>query len=301
MFLVAAAVTFVLLLLIGPSVFLWRIILVLGGILALIVLALRTKIPESPLWHDYRGNFRKAKEVIKKVYGADLNDVPDIDVSEKTKVRVKDYFNVFRIGVNRQFAFTQALNVLETFVFWGFAFYLALTLSTLHLGSETDVIGYLSVVWGTGFVVSMVTPFILKRAGVKILTRYASYGMAAVLFMIYLTYVKTLPTIAIVPLSTALIALLFLGTNNYINVLNYGIPSFYRGILNGWNYGISKIIAAGIGLATPIIIASVGNSGQILFLLAIALACSFFITLLGSDVRRLDPTDIDKTAIKARV
>ena len=59
---------------------LWRIVLGLGAVPALIILFLRHDVPETAVWLVQKGRFREAKEVAQQMYNDNLAMLPDQDV-----------------------------------------------------------------------------------------------------------------------------------------------------------------------------------------------------------------------------
>jgi MFS transporter, putative metabolite:H+ symporter len=57
----------------------WRLVAALGGVVAIIILPLRTKLPESPRWLIARGKIVKANEVLESFHLAPL-DTPEVSV-----------------------------------------------------------------------------------------------------------------------------------------------------------------------------------------------------------------------------
>ena len=57
---------------------LWRIIFWIGGVLAGIILAFRSRIPESIMWLAYQGRLATVRQLLKKIYNIDLP--PDIPI-----------------------------------------------------------------------------------------------------------------------------------------------------------------------------------------------------------------------------
>jgi MFS family permease len=59
---------------------LWRVVLGLGAVPALIILVLRHDVPETAVWLVQKGRFREAKVVAKQMFNDDLPMLPDRDV-----------------------------------------------------------------------------------------------------------------------------------------------------------------------------------------------------------------------------
>jgi MFS family permease len=63
-----------------PHEIVWRVTLGLGAVPALIILILRHDLPETAVWLIRQGRFREAKQVANKMFGDDLDMLPDADV-----------------------------------------------------------------------------------------------------------------------------------------------------------------------------------------------------------------------------
>jgi len=60
---------------------LWRVVLALGAVPALIILLLRHDVPETAVWLVQKGRFREAKAVAQHMYNDSLAMLPDHDVT----------------------------------------------------------------------------------------------------------------------------------------------------------------------------------------------------------------------------
>jgi predicted MFS family arabinose efflux permease len=63
-----------------PHVWLWRVMLGLGAVPALIILVLRRDLPETAMWLIRQGRLREAKVISRRMYNDDLDMLPDADV-----------------------------------------------------------------------------------------------------------------------------------------------------------------------------------------------------------------------------
>lgn len=59
---------------------LWRVVLGLGAVPALIILVLRHDVPETAVWLIQKGRFREAKVVARNMFNDDLNMLPNQDI-----------------------------------------------------------------------------------------------------------------------------------------------------------------------------------------------------------------------------
>ncbi len=59
---------------------LWRVVLGLGAVPALLILIMRSELPETAIWLVRQGRFREAKAVSRQMYGDSLDMLPNTDV-----------------------------------------------------------------------------------------------------------------------------------------------------------------------------------------------------------------------------
>ncbi|GMA58740.1 hypothetical protein GCM10025858_32430 [Alicyclobacillus sacchari] len=65
---------------------LWRIVLGLSGVPAIILFFLRLNLPETAIWLIQRGRYREAKAIASQMYGDPLEMLPDADVLSNAEV-----------------------------------------------------------------------------------------------------------------------------------------------------------------------------------------------------------------------
>jgi len=295
MFLIAILIVFTLISLIGSSINLWRIIMILGGVFAFIILLLRTLVPESALWYAYRGQFKEAKIVIKKAYGADLPSVPDVDISTKKKVRIRDIGRIFTLGYNKYFLHSWSQSVLVGFSFWGFAFYAPLLFTSLHLSSNIhSILLYDTIIWTAALVGAVISPFLIRAIGINNVTTSTSLIMAVLFLLIYFETRKILPLSIVLPSAMLINFFLFLGPMSFFTVVNPGVASKYRGIANGWTYTINKSTAVIAGFFGAAIITAIGLSGNTMFLFLLALVAGVISASVGVNSLKIDPTEVER-------
>ena len=295
MFLVAILVVFILISLIGSSIYLWRIIMILGGVFAFIILLLRTLVPESALWFAYKGQFKDAKAVIKKAYGVDLSSVPDVNMSVKKTVNIGDLGRIFKLGYNRYFVHGWSQSILVGFTFWGFSFYAPLLFASLHLTSNIHTtLLYDTIIWTAAVIGAIVSMFLIRAIGIKHVTTSSSFIMALLFILIYLETRKLLPLSVVLPSAILINFLLFLGPMSFFTIVNPGVASKYRGIANGWTYSINKSTAVIAGFFGAAIITAIGLSGNTMFLFILALVAGVISATIGINSLKTDPAEVER-------
>lgn len=73
-------------LMLHPSPDAWRYMLAIGVIPAIIVMVLRTSVPESPRWHMAQGNAAKAGEIAQKLTGKVLSVATEVETTLRYRV-----------------------------------------------------------------------------------------------------------------------------------------------------------------------------------------------------------------------
>lgn len=233
----------------------WRYIFVIGGIFAAVILLLRTKMTETPVWLYGNGKYKETRDVVKKVYGEDLT----IDEgSKKDRITLKNLINLFHKGLNRELIFTFSLNGIVGFIGWGFAFYITYMLLLLKFFAFDQVLEADAIIYSFGFLGAFLSPHIAKHFGI-----YRSAVIPAVvasisIFALFLVFDHILPVYLVIPLSIVIIFMNYAGPMAYNAVLNDFIPTDYRGVGNGWNYMFNKLTEAVSGLTAGAILIVVG-------------------------------------------
>ena len=163
----------------------WRWLLVFGGVGAVLVLALRTQLPESPRWLDSRGRHAEAREVVVSIVRKVAPDrvvpplPPDCDVAAPTD-DVRSVGEVLRIAFRDYRSRTVMLvifQILQTVAYYGFA-----TLAPLVLVSKgftvTESLGYAALSFAGYPLGSLVSVPLVERFERKYLIIASALGIA---------------------------------------------------------------------------------------------------------------------------
>ncbi|WP_165831671.1 MFS transporter [Brachybacterium endophyticum] len=172
-----------------PHDILWRVGLALGAIPAIILLISRVNLPETPLSLVQRGRFRQAKESSRKLFGDELEMLPDEDV-QMERVKVGDFLKVMWADPTKKRAtiFGWISNAMQGAEFTAFGFYLPVILVVAGVGVSTSGDGTENYI-GTNLITALIycvatvsgftAPIVLPKLGHKGLAM-AGYGMAFV-------------------------------------------------------------------------------------------------------------------------
>ena len=233
----------------------WRCIFVIGGIFAGIILILRSRMTETPIWLYGNGKYRETHEVLRNVYGRDM----DIKASEhKNNTDLKNPLSIFHRGLNREFLFALSLNGIVGFIGWGFAFYITYMLVILKFLTFYQILEADAIIYSFGFAGAVISPLLAKHFGIYRAAVIPSIIAAISIFALFMAFSRILPVYSVIPLSIVIIFMNYSGPMAYNAVLNEFIPTSLRGIGNGWNYMFNKIMEAVSGLTAGAILVLVG-------------------------------------------
>ncbi|MEM0139174.1 MAG: MFS transporter [Ferroplasma sp.] len=244
----------------------WRYIFVIGGIFAAIILIVRTKLTETPIWLSERGKNKEAKEVIKKVYGADLETYID---TKPEPVKITNLIKLFKARLNKELVFAFSLNGIVGFIGWGFAFYITFMLEELHLYTFGQILLADAAIYSFGFIGAVISPVIARKAGIYRAAVIPSIIASISIFTLFLVFNKILPEVLVIPLALLIIFMNYSGPMAYNAVLNSFIPTKLRGAGNGWNYMFNKITEAISGFTAAVILLDIGLAYNTAILFAI--------------------------------
>lgn len=256
----------------------WRYIFVIGGIFAAIILLLRSRMTETPIWLYGNGKYKETQDVIKHVYGEDIN----INQSgQKNHVTLKNIISLFRNGLNRELVFAFSLNGIVGFIGWGFAFYITYMLETLKLFTFYQILGADAIIYSFGFAGAIISPVMAKHLGIYRASVIPAIIAAIAIFALFITFAGILPVYLVIPFSIIIIFMNYSGPMAYNAVLNGFIPTSLRGVGNGWNYMFNKITEAVSGLTGGAILVLVGLKFNTIILFIIVAAFTVIAVYTG--------------------
>ncbi len=233
----------------------WRYIFVIGGIFAAVILLLRTRLMETPIWLYNNGNYHETENVIRKVYGESLK----IDKnSGKLRVNIKNIIKIFKIKMNREILFFLSLNGIVGFIGWGFSFYITYMLVVLKFFTFYQDLEADALIYSFGFIGAVISPVISRKFGIYRSSVIPSIIATLSILALFFVFSKLIPAYFTVPLSALIILMNYSGPMAYNAILNDFIPAELRGVANGWNYMFNKITEAVSGLSAGVILVLVG-------------------------------------------
>jgi MFS family permease len=225
---------------VAPSL-LWRIALGLGAVPAAVLLALRVGLPETAIWLIQKGRFRQAKEVTRKMYGDELEMLPDVDVDLPTG-QFGDFFRDIWADPTKRRAslFAWIASWAQALEFSTFAFYLPILFVLLGVSSILGTNFLTLGLYCVAIVSGLVGPQIVHRIGQR---RLSIYGFGIVLVSLLAAGLAiSMNLLFLVPVAAA--AMLWGHYWDAENVMT--IPSMvaaprYRGVASGFGYIHNKL------------------------------------------------------------
>ncbi|BBD73405.1 MFS transporter [Sulfodiicoccus acidiphilus] len=228
---------------------LWRVIMIVGGVLAAGILALRSKIPESVLWLAYQGKLASAKRIIKRTWGVDLPNVPDVDVQLRRVGRgFRSAFSIFKSSKWRELVYSFNGNFEQSFIFYTYGFYIPYILLALKLVGPLAVIEASALFYLGGVIGGYLTAWLTPRIGTKSQYVMGALGEGISIGLIALTYVFHLPLSLFVLFSFTFYFFHVIGpASQGMTSINAFFGASERGTAAGWGYFWVKL-AAFLGL-----------------------------------------------------
>ncbi|NON61684.1 MFS transporter [Acidianus sp. RZ1] len=277
------------------SPLLWRVIMIGGGVVAFVILLLRSKIPESVLWTAYQGKLATAKRILKQTYAIDLPDVPDVDMQLRTPARgLKSAFSIFRREKWRELVYSFNGNYEQGFIFYTFGFYVPYILLSLKLAGPLATIIASAFLYVGGIIGGYLTAWLTPRIGTKSQYVIGAIGEGSSVGLIALAYIFHLPLIYFTVFSFLFFFFHVIGpASQGMTSINTFFGAKERGTAAGWGYFWVKL-AAIIG-----IVIGISGISYSPVLLTIGLAIYAILTgiiglIIGYDTRTYKLSDMEE-------
>jgi MFS family permease len=248
-----------------PHEIVWRVTLGLGAVPALIILLLRHDLPETAVWLIRQGRFREAKQVARKMFGDDLDMLPDADVAVE-RPRPTAFLADIRKDPIRWRAtlygwiacFAQG-SEFSTFAFYLPVLFVMVGVSSV-LGVDLVTMGLYVIAAIAGWVGPLLTPKIGQR-GISI----AGFGIVLVSLVVAAGALYT-GKIGILPFAAA--AMLwghYWDASNCMTIPTVVAKPEYRGTASGFAYMFVKLPSFLAIFLFPSLFAAVGQANATLF------------------------------------
>ncbi|MEV6904635.1 MFS transporter [Amycolatopsis sp. NPDC051372] len=154
---------------------LWRIVLAFPAIPAVVLIFLRSGLPETPAWLLDRGRFLDAKEAARPVYGDVLDFLPDENVIVE-RPSVREVLSDLRTDKFRRRAsiFGWVANFNQSGEFWAFSFYVPFILVSVGLSNQIGSNLFSIGVNIVAAIAATIGPLLLRKIGHRGLTRWGA-------------------------------------------------------------------------------------------------------------------------------
>ncbi len=222
---------------------LWRLMLGLSGLPALILFVLRLDLPETAIWLVQRGRFKEAKSVSRTMYGDSLDMLPNVnyDVPEPKLSEFLREIHQDRIRW-RASIFGWIASFMQSSEFSTFAFYLPVLFVMLHVsdlyGTDLLTLAIYLVAVVSGWVGPVITPILGQR-------RLSIIGFSIVLISLIVAAIA-INTRVLVVLPFVAAAMLwghYWDAENVMTIPSMVAPAKYRGTASGFAYVFVKLPA----------------------------------------------------------
>jgi MFS transporter, putative metabolite:H+ symporter len=262
----------------------WRWLLVLGGLGAVFVLAIRTVLPESPRWLESRGRDAEARAVIASVVAKVAPSVPVPDTADRTRDAgdedARSVAEVLRIAFRDYRSRSVMLvifQVLQTVAYYGFG-----TLAPLVLISKgfhvTESLGYAALSFAGYPIGSLVSVFLVERFERKYLIIASALGIAVC--GLAFAAADSVPVIVIAGFLLTAVSNVF---SNAFHIYQAEIfPTAIRSTASGAAYSLSRATSVVLPFVAVPLLAAFGP-------LAVFSGSAVLIVLLCLDVAVLGP------------
>jgi hypothetical protein len=245
---------------------LWRLVLGLSAVPALVLFVARFNLPETAVWLIERGRFRAAKAVTTRMYGDPLDMLPDTDV-DVPRPRLRRFLADIRTDRSRWRAavFGWISNFAQGSEFATFAFYLPIMLVLVGLPGGILATNLVSLVaYLLAAVSGFVGPLLVPRIGQRNLS---IAGFAIVLVSLVVAGVAILGhALWVVPFAAA--AMLwghYWDAENGMTISSVVAAPRYRGTASGFAYIFVKVPSFLSIFLFPALFTAIGQGGATLF------------------------------------
>ena len=243
-----------------PHELVWRVTLGLGALPALIIFIMRHDLPETAVWLIRQGRFREAKKVANKMYGDNLDMLPEEDVVVPRPRPTAFLADIRKDPIRwRATLFGWIACFAQGSEFATFAFYLPALFVMVHvssvLGVDLVTMGLYVIAAISGWVGPLLTPKIGHR-GISI----AGFGIVFVSLLVaagalYTGHVQLLPIAA-----AAMLWGHYWDASNCMTIPTVVAKPEYRGTASGFAYIFVKLPSFLAIFLFPSVFAAVGQA-----------------------------------------
>jgi MFS family permease len=245
----------------------WRVILGLGALPALVILLMRTELPETSIWLIRQGRFREAKQISQRMYNDSLDMLPDHDVTV-TKPGVMAFLSDLRSDPTRWRA---AIYAWLSFLCCGgqfstFGFYIPVIFMMVGVSSLIGISLTTGAIWFLAGIAAWTGPAITPRLGHRGIGIWGFsiviVGLSMAAWALYTSHPYVLPLAAAIMIWGHTWAV-----TTPLTIATVVARAEYRGIMGGVTYVFNKVaVFMGIFLF-PSFFAAIGQANATVFVL----------------------------------
>ncbi|EJY55761.1 General substrate transporter [Alicyclobacillus hesperidum URH17-3-68] len=244
---------------------LWRIVLGLSGVPAIILFFLRLNLPETAIWLIQRGRYREAKAIARQMYGDPLEMLPDADEPVPTP-KLREFLRDLRKDPVRFRAslYGWIAGFMQNGEFATFAFYLPVLFALVHVTGTFDTDLITLAVYVVALISGLVGPLITPKIGQKKLSIWG-FSIVGIALLIAAAALYTGHNI-LLPFAAGLMLWgHYWDAENCMTIPSMVASARYRGISSGFAYMWIKVSGfLGIFLF-PSFFAMIGTANATLF------------------------------------
>jgi MFS family permease len=246
---------------------LWRVVLGLGAVPALIILLMRSELPETAIWLIRQGRFREAKAVSLRMYNDGLDMLPNTDI-EVQKPRVTEFLADlrkdpirWRASIYSWIAFFCCGGEFSTF-----GFYIPVIFTMVGVSSLVGTSLTTGLIWFIAGIAAWVGPAVTPRLGHRGIgiSGFSTVivGLTIAAFALYTSRPYLLPFAAAIMMWGHTWAV-----TNPLTIATVVSRAQYRGTVGGVTYVFNKFaVFMGIFLF-PSLFAAIGQANATVFVI----------------------------------
>jgi MFS family permease len=258
----------------------WRVILSLGAVPAVVILIMRQDLPETAIWLVRQGRFRQAKAVARRMYNDDLSMLPDTDVTVQKPPVTEALADLHSDPLRwRAILYSWISFFCCGGQFSTFGFYLPVIFAMVGVSSLIGIDLLTAVIWAIAGIAAWTGPELTPRLGHRGIGIYGFsiviVGLSLAAFSISTHHLLLLPVAAAIMLWGHTWAV-----TNPLTIAGVVSRARYRGTISGLTYVVNKtILFLGIFLF-PSLFAAIGQVNATLLVIifpAVALVTAIFL------------------------
>jgi MFS family permease len=243
-----------------PHELVWRVTLGLGALPALVILIMRHDLPETAVWLVRQGRFREAKQVSKKMYGDNLDMLPDDDIDVPRPRPTAFLAEISKDPIRwRATIFGWIACFAQGSEFSTFAFYLPVLFVTVGVSSILGVDLVTMCLYVIAAIAGWVGPLLTPKIGQRGIS-IAGFGIVFVSLLfaagaLYTGHIQLLPFAA-----AAMLWGHYWDASNCMTIPTVVAKPEYRGTASGFAYMFVKLPSFLAIFLFPSVFAAVGQA-----------------------------------------